>query len=298
MRIHQDWSTEGFQLSPTAPATSVFPRREYLERWWHAFGTGQLDLVEDGSALLALWHQPDGAVGFVGDEDLTDYHAPLGHGGGTLLSSYLSQVPAGTRFRFDSLPAEAADELADGLGPASTRTHHESAFRLALPGDFDSFLAGLSKKERHELRRKHRRFVEAAGPPDLLAGTADPIGVFAQLHRLAEGRKGQFMTPEREAFFRDLAGMPGGRVDILTGEQGTPVAAAVGFQDDDAYYLYNSAYDPAYASLSPGMVMLWMLFEKAIDGGVAIFDFLKGDEAYKLRLGAEPRPLYALEGRT
>jgi CelD/BcsL family acetyltransferase involved in cellulose biosynthesis len=298
MRIHQDWATDGFQLPAVSPATSVFPQREYLERWWRNFGTGELSLVEDGAALLALWHSPAGSVSFVGDEDLTDYHAPLGDGSGALLGSYLGELPTGTPFRFDSLPAEAADELASGLGRRTTRAQHESAFRLALPGDFDSFLAGLSKKERHELRRKHRRFIEASGAPRLLSGTGDPIGVFAQLHRLADGRKGQFMTPEREAFFRDLATMPGARVDILAGDADTPLAAAVGFQDGDAYYLYNSAYDPAHASVSPGMVMLWLLFQSVIDDGVAIFDFLKGDEAYKLRLGAEPRPLYALEGRT
>ena len=32
--------------------------------------------------------------------------------------------------------------------------------------------------------------------------------------------------------------------------------------------------------------------EFAIEEGQAIFDFLKGDEAYKFRLGAEPRPLF------
>jgi CelD/BcsL family acetyltransferase involved in cellulose biosynthesis len=298
MRIHQDWATDGFELPVVAPATSVFPQREYLQRWWHHFGTGELRLVENESALLALWRAPDGSISLVGAEDLTDYHAPLGDGSGALLGEYLAELPTGTPFRFDSLPTEAAEEMANGLSRRTTRTQHESAFRLALPGDFDSFLAGLSKKERHELRRKHRRFVEAAGVPHLLAGTADPIGVFAQLHRRAEGRKGAFMTPEREGFFRDLATVPGARVDILAGDTGAPIAAAYGFQDDDAYYLYNSAYDPAHGVVSPGIVMLWMLFQAVIADGVAIFDFLKGDEAYKLRLGAEPRPLYALEGRT
>ncbi|NNC91257.1 MAG: GNAT family N-acetyltransferase [Acidimicrobiia bacterium] len=298
MHIHQDWATDGFELPVVAPATSVFPHRDYLERWWHHFGTGEVSLVEDESALLALRQLPDGSIAFVGDEDLTDYHAPLGVGSGALLGAFLDRLPSGTRYRFDSLPAEAADELASGLGSRATGTQHESAFRVALPGDFESFLAGLSKKERHELRRKHRRFGEAVGAPRLLEGTVDPVGTFAQLHRLAEGRKGRFMTTEREGFFRDLATLSGARVDILAGDEGFPVAAAIGFQDADAYYLYNSAYDPARAAASPGIVMLWMLFQSVIADGVAIFDFLKGDEAYKLRLGAEPRPLYVLEGRT
>jgi len=298
MRIHQDWTTDRFALPPAAPYTSVFPQRDYLERWWRHFGTGELDLVEDESALMALWHSPDGEVSFVGDQDLTDYHTPLGVGTGALLGAYLAELPAGTRFRFDSLPAEAADELASDLGPPATRTQHEAAFRIELPGDFDAFLAGLSKKERHELRRKHRRFAEAFGAPHLLEGTADPVGVFVEMHRMAEGRKGQFMTPERESFFRDLAALPTARVDLVAGDAGTPMAAAIGFEDDRTYYLYNSAYDPAYGSASPGMVMLWLLFQSVIESGIAIFDFLKGDEDYKLRLGAKARPLYVLEGHT
>lgn len=298
MRIHQEWTTGGFELPPLAPATSVFPTRGYLELWWRHFGSGDLSVVEDGNALLALWRSPDGVVGFVGDEDLTDYHSPLGSGAGSLLGNYLAGLPAGTRFRFDSLPLEAVEELAAGLGTRAVTTRHEAAFRIALPAHFDDFLAGLSKKERHELRRKHRRFVEAAGDPQWLEGQPDPVGIFVGLHRMAEGKKGRFMTAEREAFFRDLAALPGARIDILAGEAGTPVAAAIGFEDGDAYYLYNSAYDPAAAALSPGIVLLWMLFGATIAAGITIFDFLKGDEAYKLRLGAEARPLYVLEGST
>ena len=106
------------------------------------------------------------------------------------------------------------------------------------------------------------------------------------------------MTPGRESFFRSLADLPGCRIDVVSGESDAPVAAAIGFQDSEGYYLYNSAYDPANRAISPGIVMLMLLFEQAIEAGVAIFDFLKGDESYKSRLGAQPRPLYALVGQT
>ncbi len=298
MRVHEDWTTAGFGLPALAEHVSVFVRRPYLQLWWRHFGTGQLQLVESDTALLALWRAADGGISFVGDPDLTDYHCPLGSGAGDLLGRYLREHPSGTPFRLDSLPAEAADELASGLDSGATRTRHEAAFRLDLPSTFQLFLAGLSKKERHELRRKRRRFTEALGAPRLARGTADPIGVFVQLHRKADGAKGAFMTPERESFFRDVADLPGTRVDILTGEAGEAVAASVGFEDAGCYYLYNSAYDPRGAHVSPGIVLLGLLIESTIEAGATIFDFLKGDEPYKLRLGAHPRPLYALEGRT
>ncbi|MDH3607117.1 MAG: GNAT family N-acetyltransferase [Acidimicrobiia bacterium] len=296
MEVHANWGSAGFDLAPTAEATSVFPRREYLATWWEHFGEGRLALVEGPEALLPLWSAADGTVQFLGDEDLTDYHSPLGPNCGPLLAGYLSELPTGTSFRFDSLPREAADALADALAGVEP-VQHEAAQRIVLPADFERFLATRRKKERHELRRKHRRFSESLGQPRLQEGTADPVGVFIELHRLSGGRKGAFMTSEREAFFRSLAALPDCRVDIVSGD-GVPVAAAIGFQDDEGYYLYNSAYDPAHSAASPGMVMLWLLIERAIENRAAIFDFLKGDEAYKLRLGAEPRPLYALTGQT
>ena len=38
--------------------------------------------------------------------------------------------------------------------------------------------------------------------------------------------------------------------------------------------------------------MLSHLIERSIDDGKKVFDFLKGDETYKFRLGAQPRPLF------
>jgi CelD/BcsL family acetyltransferase involved in cellulose biosynthesis len=99
------------------------------------------------------------------------------------------------------------------------------------------------------------------------------------------------------AWFTDLAGQDGWRIDLLSGEEGIPLAATFGWADHHAYYLYNSAYDRR-AGGSPGMVLLSMLIERTIEAGVGVFDFLKGDEPYKQRLGATGRPLYAFEGTT
>jgi len=44
-------------------------------------------------------------------------------------------------------------------------------------------------------------------------------------------------------------------------------------------------------------VLLALLIEDAIMQGMAVFDFLKGDEVYKFRLGARRRPLYVIEHR-
>jgi CelD/BcsL family acetyltransferase involved in cellulose biosynthesis len=39
------------------------------------------------------------------------------------------------------------------------------------------------------------------------------------------------------------------------------------------------------------------MIEAQIGRGARVFDFLKGDERYKFKHGASPRPLYAVSGR-
>ena len=73
------------------------------------------------------------------------------------------------------------------------------------------------------------------------------------------------------------------------------MAASFGFEDDSAYYLYNSAFDPGAAAASPGAVLVDLLISAAVAAGRNRFDFLKGDEDYKFRLGAVPRPLFVVE---
>jgi CelD/BcsL family acetyltransferase involved in cellulose biosynthesis len=178
-------------------------------------------------------------------------------------------------------------------GLAPTVAQHELAAVLDLPDTFDDYLASIGKKERHELRRKRRRFEHATGPATLQRSEGPgAVALFADLHRRSAGDKGTFMTPEMEQFFLALHNDAGGVIDILLDGSGRPAAAVFSFEDAHATYLYNSAFEPDLGNLSPGNVVLSFLIEAAIAAGRDTFDFLKGDEAYKFRLGARPRPLF------
>jgi CelD/BcsL family acetyltransferase involved in cellulose biosynthesis len=59
--------------------------------------------------------------------------------------------------------------------------------------------------------------------------------------------------------------------------------------------LYNSGYDPQFFPLSPGNVLTAYTIQDAIRLGRARYDFLRGDEIYKFRFGAQPEPVYDLE---
>ncbi|HEX2420232.1 MAG TPA: GNAT family N-acetyltransferase, partial [Acidimicrobiia bacterium] len=213
---------------------------------------------------------------------------------------FCEEVGSGVELSFDSLPEEAAAPILSGLANAGLRSSskvHEIAMVLSLPPDDEEFYLRLSKRDRHELRRKRRRYEEMVGP---VAHRSGPEGFeeFIRLHRLAAGEKGQFMTGPRLAFFARLAGLPGWRVDYLATPTGKASACVFGWSDGEGYYLYNSSYDPALHAASPGLVLLQAMIQKSIEEGLRIFDFLKGDEDYKARLGARPRELLRLEAIT
>ena len=293
------WDSPGFGLPPVAGLVGPFPRRPFLEAWWRHWGRGEPLLLSSDTALLAAYRPPSGPVQLMGEPDLTDYHSPLGEGAADLVAELVGGLASGAQFRFDSLPADAALVMAAGCARAGVEVHpvqHAVTVVFDLPSSHGEYLEGLEGKERHELRRKRRRFEAVRGPARLLAAGRAGLPAFSAMHRAAPGAKGGFLTLEMEAFFDDLLDIPGTRLDLLAGADGAPVAAALGFQDEEAYYLYNSAYDPAAAGSSPGVVLVDLLVERAAEDALGRFDFLKGDEAYKLRLGGRPRPLFVVEG--
>jgi CelD/BcsL family acetyltransferase involved in cellulose biosynthesis len=173
----------------------------------------------------------------------------------------------------------------------------DSTAVLPLPADFTEWLTSIGKKERHEVRRKRRKCAAELGPLRVARdSTPQALETFVRMHRAASGEKGTFMNEDLERFFVALTERTGAVVDTLTAGD-RPVAAVFGWASDDAFYIYNSAYEPELRSASPGAVLASMLVEREIQRGATRLDFLKGDEPYKYRLGAVARPLYRLEGR-
>jgi CelD/BcsL family acetyltransferase involved in cellulose biosynthesis len=296
-----DWSVRAFDLRPVAPDTGPFPRREFLETLWKHTPAGDLWLAENGSALVPLVLDETG-LRWVGHSDLVDYRSPLGGEAADLIAEVLTMSSAGLHYQFDSLPAEAADVVRQGLGRAGFNTQpeqHAVTARIQLPDSFEAYLEQIGKKERHEIRRKRRRFREVHGAPAVVTtrGAGEGFEQFVEMHRNSAGTKSRFLSPVMEGLFASLADQDGWRTDLLCGEDGTPVAATFSWADVDGFYLYNSAFDRT-SPASPGIVLLSMLIERAIQASCRMFDFLKGDEPYKFRLGGTPRPLFRFEGST
>jgi CelD/BcsL family acetyltransferase involved in cellulose biosynthesis len=76
---------------------------------------------------------------------------------------------------------------------------------------------------------------------------------------------------------------------------GTPCASYLNFDYDKRIWVYNSGFSYQYESLSTGIVLLVYLIEDAIARGYTVFDFLRGNETYKYRMGGVDAPLYQLD---
>lgn len=293
------WAAFPSDLKPIANSIGPFASRPFLEVVWNHRDTSGWELhiesVSDGAVAMVT----DGAyVEFAGQSNLTDYHSPIGPAGGEALARALASHK-GSTLRLDSLPQEAVptvEESVRAVGAEPETTQHETAAVLDLPGSYDDWLASIGKKERHEVRRKRRRFVAEFGEIEVVPQGSEAISMFCAMHRTSQGDKGMFMTGEMQSYFEDLLDSGGATIHTLMCD-GIPRANAFGFETDDGYFYYNSAYDMDAAMASPGIVLLASMIEAQIDRGARVFDFLKGDERYKFRHGASPRPLFAVTGR-
>lgn len=249
---------------------------------------------------------PDHVVRFGLPQDVADYLGPVGPAQRDLAQTFVSAIAARedwTRADLTGLTpnagwVEALVDAASDNGFAPKVEQHDVCPWIDLAAGHDAYLAALPSKERHEIGRKARRLERERGPRQVRFTTADTrdadVARFAALHRLADGDKGGFMTAEMEAFFGRLADafleLDALRLAWLQ-VGGDEPAAVWSFRMRDTWYVYNSAFDPQWRALSAGMVLMSDCVAAAAADGAKVFDLLRGDEAYKYRLGAVDLPL-------
>ena len=170
-----------------------------------------------------------------------------------------------------------------------------------MPADWDQYLSVLTKKDRHELRRKLRRLDAQTEwrwycftSPDEVMENFDS---FLSLMRMSRADKEEFMTLEREQFFRALARRMAelDRIRLFFLElDGHEAAASLCFDYGGKRLLYNSGYDPELSYYSVGLLLHAMCVRDAIEQGLTYFDFLRGPEPYKAHLGGHQKSLYRM----
>jgi CelD/BcsL family acetyltransferase involved in cellulose biosynthesis len=293
---------------------SVFLTWEWQTAWARAFASDRavqlLTLrADDGSlaGLLPLCEERDGCWGLMGGADVSDYldliapagaeeeawHALLQHRAAHAVEWDLHAV------RSASPTAQVLARLAPSAGLRAVVDVQDRCPILKLPATWDAYLATLPGKDRHELRRKMRKLERelpgaAVRSHAEAAGWDDALGAFLALHRRSKVGKARFMDERMEAFFRDvtaaLVGQGWARLWFLESD-GVPVASFLCVEHGDSVGLYNSGFDPVHARLAPGIVLLAHVIRDAVERGVPVFDFLRGEESYKQDFGPSPESL-------
>ena len=321
--VSKDSDTACIEREPAAvaPAWSALsnerrPASIFLTPEWIAVARAHdastaitLSIGAPARGIAALAREADGTITFAGGHltDEQDILAAAGEEAGvaTAVAAWVAaQRPPAVRLEF--VPEEgptlgAFDSALTSAGYRVTRSRQTVSPVLSLPDSYDGYVQSLGKKERHELRRKVRR-LESAGAASFRFASDRERGVvldrFFELHRLSRGEKADFMTPDAEHFFRDiadaLAPLDRLRLGVLSFD-GVDAAVLYGFSLGRVLALYNAAYDPGLASLSVGIVSHAWEIREAIAQGYTTYDLLRGDEPYKYDLGAVDRWLGRLD---
>jgi len=178
---------------------------------------------------------------------------------------------------------------------------HEVCPVITLAETFDAYLGNINSKQRREIKRKLRRAVGAEAEL-VVVGPDDDIDTavtdFLALLQQSTYEKREWLTDGRRALFYDTAraAQKAGTLQLLFLEvRGKKAAGLFNFDYNDRIWVYNSGLDPAlFGALSLGVVITAKAIEYAIENGRSTFDFLRGNETYKYRFGAQDTTIYQL----
>jgi len=175
---------------------------------------------------------------------------------------------------------------------------------LDLPSTWDEYLDMLNGKQRHEIRRKIRRLHEAATinyrPISTVRETLEATAIFFELFTQSREDKAEFMTHQMRSFFNAIINALS-HLDILKFNvleiDNNPAAMIMCFEYNETIYLYNNGFDNRYRNLSVGSLCKALSIKESIQQGKKRYDFLKGAEVYKQRMGGKEVPLFRCQIR-
>ncbi len=280
----------------------------WLEVWWGVFGDDYelfLSSVREEDTIIGIapLMVKDGTASVIGSADVCDYLDFIVTQDreqdffvtliDNLKSKGIKQLNLES-LRPDSRVLTGLTDVALRHGYEVILTPCDVTIEMELPGSWDDYLMILNSKQRHEVRRKLRRLEEAGDYSyRSISGSTAVMGAydtFLKMFKESREDKAAFLTEKRALFFKSMtesmahAGIL--KLGIL--EVGTvPAAMVMYFDYNDTIYLYNSGFEKDYISLSAGLLSKALCIKDNIELGKKKFDFLKGNEVYKSRLGGK-----------
>lgn len=314
--LADEWDT----LVQRSMTNTPFQLLSYQQAWWTHLhpSDGSLHTItvrDENGALQAIgcFYLIDDVVYFNGCVEETDYldlitPAELAERTWTAVLNCLDSpgFPQWQAIDLCNVPAASptrailAQQAAE-RGFSFAEEIHEVCPIIHLAGTFDDYLQGIDSKQRREIKRKLRRAKGAnaelivVGPEDDLEQAVDD---FLELLQKSTFEKEAWLNDGRRAVFHETArtAMAAGILQLLFIEvNGQKASALFNFDYNDRVWVYNSGLDPSqFGSLSLGVVVTARAIELAIENGRSVFDFLRGNETYKYRFGAEDTEIFRI----
>ena len=311
----QDWDS----LVERSETNVPFLRYGYLKNWWEFKGGGEWP--ENSDLVLIAGFSDDQLVGIaplfspadadekklllLGSIEISDYldliclpeHKPEFIR--KTLALVAQDMPGISLIDFINIPQTSStlQLTEENAGKAGWKSAIEQAYHtpaITLAEDWDTYLAGIDKKQRHEIRRKMRRAEENS---DLIQWHIveeqekldSEIQAFFSLMEMDPDKK-KFLTLQMRIQMSEIChwAFDEGILQLSFLQIGQSKAAGYLCFDYGKHLLvYNSGFDYQFSEYSPGWVLLSYLIQHAIKTGKSHFDFMRGDETYKYRFGAE-----------
>jgi CelD/BcsL family acetyltransferase involved in cellulose biosynthesis len=310
-------------LSCCVASDVPFLRHEYLTTWWSTLGGGEW---KEGELFVVIGRDRDGTL--VGAAPLFSSKNREGEAallliGSIEISDYLDLLvrrPALADFVEALLELLAGDQAprwsvldwynlpdysptlpilktaTERLGWNYAQQPLQRSPYIPLPGDWETYLSRIDKKQRHEIRRKMRRAEESSTPVRWYivqdeSTLDDEIDDFIELmaqdpdkaNFLTEAMRTQIHASTRAMFNAGWLQLAFLEID------GKKAAGYLNFDYHGHIWVYNSGLNFDYREFSPGWVLLGYLLQWANENQRAAFDFMRGDEDYKYRFGAIDR---------
>jgi CelD/BcsL family acetyltransferase involved in cellulose biosynthesis len=298
-----------------------FLRYEYLKTWWETRGGGEWPQSE---LMIITAREQDRLIGIaplflaeyegkrslllLGSIEISDYldlivRPPDAEAFISGLLTFLDSKSAGgweTLDLFNILSGSPSLELLQKAAGAhawkATISQLQHSPYIPLPGDWESYLEGIDKKQRHEIRRKMRRVEEAGSSVRwyILEDASlldESIESFMAL-MANDPDKAKFLTPLMRDHMRNSArcAFDAGCLNLSFLEVGGEKAAGyMSFDYLNRLWIYNSGIDRRFMEYSPGWVLLGYLLKWANENKKTEFDFMRGNEDYKYKFGAVDR---------
>ena len=318
--LRSEWN----DLLHRSSINTIFCTWEWQSTWWRAYDGGQLWIVacrSDEGQLVGIgsWFiqhkNGERVVRTVGCVDVTDYvdliiDPACMEEVHTALAGFLSENDSAfDRINYCNIP-EVSPSLAsfhEALAAQGFKVENELQEvcpLIVLPNQWEDYLQRLDKKQRHEIRRKLRRAESEAVIDwyvvDERCDINTEVEKFLALMRASHPEKAQFLEdPNNLDFFKQVVPKMfanGWLKMTFLVVNGTPSAAYCDFDYNNHILVYNSGLLPLEnANLSPGIVLLSYDIRDAIEHQRAVFDFLRGNETYKYRMGAEDTRVFELK---